>query len=242
MTYQDQLNHQNWKVKRELILKRDRFRCQDCLNNSLIKRFRISFHGAGFAGSRLIYLIFDNETRNVYRCKTIYDKNFLTTLLRIAKSQSILALTTGNDIFCSLIATIVIPEKLDFSKVDEAFIYGSPAYFEKQQEIQEKYLLTIPFSKLATLQWMDTKGLHIHHRFYQIGKLAWEYPDEAFQCLCWDCHENLHKNQYVKVFDEMGIELGAKLVCSRCHGAGWFPEYSHVQSGVCFKCLGSRFE
>lgn len=28
-----------------------------------------------------------------------------------------------------------------------------------------------------------------HHRYYIRGKLAWEYPDEAFLTLCSECHE-----------------------------------------------------
>jgi hypothetical protein len=30
--------------------------------------------------------------------------------------------------------------------------------------------------------------------------------------------------------------------CARCHGAGGFPEYRHVQNGVCFRCHGSRYD
>jgi hypothetical protein len=34
----------------------------------------------------------------------------------------------------------------------------------------------------------EEKTLHTHHRFYLRGREPWEYEDEAFLCLCQDCH------------------------------------------------------
>jgi ribosomal protein S27AE len=34
--------------------------------------------------------------------------------------------------------------------------------------------------------------LNVHHKSYQSGKLAWEYPNEELITLCKDCHENEH--------------------------------------------------
>lgn len=40
------------------------------------------------------------------------------------------------------------------------------------------------------------KPLHCHHKFYvnddDSRRSPWEYPDEAFQVLCCDCHHSLH--------------------------------------------------
>lgn len=30
--------------------------------------------------------------------------------------------------------------------------------------------------------------LHVHHRFYQAGLMAWEYPDYCYVTLCPECH------------------------------------------------------
>jgi hypothetical protein len=30
--------------------------------------------------------------------------------------------------------------------------------------------------------------LHIHHRYYQKGLMAWEYPNASLLCLCETCH------------------------------------------------------
>ena len=86
--------------------------------------------------------------------------------------------------------------------------------------------------------------MHVHHRFYILGRLPWDYADEALVTLCDSCHYDLHEKKYVEVYEEKDGELiGLDYTsCSRCHGAGYFPEYSHVQGGVCFKCNGSRYE
>lgn len=34
--------------------------------------------------------------------------------------------------------------------------------------------------------------LNVHHKHYESGKLAWEYPDDVLVTLCRDCHENEH--------------------------------------------------
>lgn len=31
--------------------------------------------------------------------------------------------------------------------------------------------------------------LEAHHRYYQRGKMPWDYPDIAFLCLCRECHQ-----------------------------------------------------
>lgn len=31
-------------------------------------------------------------------------------------------------------------------------------------------------------------------------------------------------------------------ICLRCQGAGWFPQWGHIDNGVCFGCAGSGFK
>lgn len=87
-------------------------------------------------------------------------------------------------------------------------------------------------------------SLHVHHKYYILGRLPWDYADEALVTLCDSCHYELHEREYVEVYEERDGELiGLDYTsCRRCHGAGYFPEYSHVQGGVCFKCNGARYE
>lgn len=39
----------------------------------------------------------------------------------------------------------------------------------------------------------DKNGIfNVHHKYYDLSKKAWEYPDEALECLCEHCHELEH--------------------------------------------------
>jgi hypothetical protein len=34
----------------------------------------------------------------------------------------------------------------------------------------------------------ERKALHVHHKYPETSKLAWEYPDDDLETLCEDCH------------------------------------------------------
>lgn len=234
MTYEQQLNTNYWKAKRSKILERDGFKCVKCQNKTLLDRFRISLHAVGtYANGLVVYIIYDKEKKCPYRCKTHYNRTFLDKLTSLkGNNKSVLALTGGTGIFTYLISTLVIPEKIDYQHLD----------IQEKQTKQEKYIEQHFHTERDKFIWVDTKGLHIHHKYYQIGKLAWEYPNEALVTYCWECHEELHKNNSIEVLDAEGKYVGDKLLCTRCFGAGIFPEYSHIQNGICFRCNGSRME
>ena len=85
--------------------------------------------------------------------------------------------------------------------------------------------------------------LQVHHKYYIKEKLPWEYNDDALITLCNWCHFKLHQDQIIPIYSNVEnvlIEL-EPIVCSRCNGAGFFPEYAHVQVGVCFQCKGNRY-
>lgn len=84
--------------------------------------------------------------------------------------------------------------------------------------------------------------MHVHHRFYILNRLPWEYDNEVLITLCNWCHWDLHQNEDAVVFNEDGLTKAEMRPCRRCLGAGWFPEYYHVEAGVCFRCRGSRYE
>ncbi|MBJ6119018.1 hypothetical protein JAO76_12495 [Pontibacter sp. BT310] len=85
--------------------------------------------------------------------------------------------------------------------------------------------------------------MQVHHKRYILNRLPWEYNNEDLITLCNWCHSTFHQSNEVDIFAEDGKTLIANLKpCSRCHGAGSFPEYSHVQSGICFSCGGERYE
>lgn len=88
-------------------------------------------------------------------------------------------------------------------------------------------------------------SLQIHHRYYMVGILPWEYDYECYETLCMDCHFELHKKEQVPVFIRSGgkwVKWPKLSVCSRCNGAGFLPRFNHVEGGICFRCWGARFE
>lgn len=82
--------------------------------------------------------------------------------------------------------------------------------------------------------------LHVHHKFYILSRLPWEYDNSALTTLCHQCHHELHEKETVPVYHTEQRTNGVKLdSCGRCGGQRIFPEYMHVQNGVCFQCGGS---
>lgn len=87
-------------------------------------------------------------------------------------------------------------------------------------------------------------SLHVYHKFYILEKQPWEYEDMALISLCNWCHWKFHENNavivYKKVEDQL-VDMGFR-PCYRCHGAGVFPEYAHIEKGICFRCKGKMYE
>jgi hypothetical protein len=95
----------------------------------------------------------------------------------------------------------------------------------------------------------QSRTLHIHHRYYIAERLPWHYDWQCFKTLCINCHYNLHKETVIPFFEITVDENKTwyykkthKTPCYRCHGAGHFPQFSHVEYGICFRCRGERYE
>lgn len=87
-------------------------------------------------------------------------------------------------------------------------------------------------------------ALQVHHKHYINGLDPWEYKDTELVTLCEDCHAHVHTHYDVPVYriDEGKLVEVQLTSCSRCGGAGWFPEYKHVQGGICFRCHGAKYD
>lgn len=59
-----------------------------------------------------------------------------------------------------------------------------PRWQKKRLEILQRFNFTCGFCD------SKEKTLHIHHGYYKRGFMPWEYPDEAYHCLCFECHES----------------------------------------------------
>ena len=90
----------------------------------------------------------------------------------------------------------------------------------------------------------DGMALQVHHTHYIYGLDPWEYKDSELVTLCESCHSYIHSHYEVPVYRLKGDNLVKVQLtpCSRCGGAGWFPEYKHVQGGICFRCHGAKYD
>lgn len=83
---------------------------------------------------------------------------------------------------------------------------------------------------------------HVHHTYYLQDKFPWDIDDRALETLCFSCHKNKHQQVTIPVYRKSGydfIEVSRENPsCTRCGGTGYFPQYSHIENGVCFKCRG----
>ena len=84
--------------------------------------------------------------------------------------------------------------------------------------------------------------LQVHHKFYIIGKLPWEYDNSDLITVCNICHQNIHTTEEISVYDKTKTKKYKLESCDRCGGSGFISEYQHVENGICFKCrgIGSR--
>lgn len=240
MEYKRQLEQPEWLLKREKILNRDSFKCIECLNISYQTTFNSGLifgntieHKSGKSilhNDSFIVKIWDFKTNSI---QTAFinskgfnpDKSYIAFYDFSAKYANIVALKIISDTKVELSPNLIDIIKLGLKgKVTEST-------FNSVYE---------PIS--AKSDWSIVKGLHIHHTYYQTGKLAWQYDEAALQTLCWTCHEKLHAEKTIPIFDSLGNNIGTYTNCKRCYGAGYFPDFHHVYSGICFRCDGKRFE
>ncbi|MBL6950695.1 MAG: hypothetical protein ISR57_08645 [Bacteroidales bacterium] len=219
MTYEELLQDTNWITKREQILQRDSFFCQECHNEEIIRISRTAFY---------IRNIKYFQRFEVYNGKVHLPIDY--TLLIQDKQDS-----SEHQAFVS-----VAGKPLDHDHSSRYEVYYTNEF---NKETSEKKIITY-IKDLESKEHgipIYVRGLHVHHTYYQEGKLPWEYPDDALKTLCWICHNKLHDYGKVNWLDEEGNIKGELTPCDRCCGAGYLPEYKHVQNGVCFKCGGARY-
>ncbi len=84
--------------------------------------------------------------------------------------------------------------------------------------------------------------LQVHHKYYILNRLPWNYDDNVLITLCNWCHTNLHENEVIQVYENENFVNALNLIpCDRCSGLGWFEEHKNINNGTCFKCHGQRF-
>jgi 5-methylcytosine-specific restriction endonuclease McrA len=113
---------------------------------------------------------------------------------------------------------------------------------DNEKEIEFVNVIGIGELRNGLITILHNLGLHIHHLYYQDDLLPWEYPGEALTTLCWVCHEKLHQTNQVPRLSKDGVNYDSLTPCFRCYGAGVFPQYNHIEYGICFRCRGAKYE
>lgn len=59
-----------------------------------------------------------------------------------------------------------------------------------------------------------SQELHVHHTYYEKGRMPWEYIRRHLRCLCKDCHERWHEADTAlkRIVGSMDIEQLCRLI------------------------------
>jgi len=216
MTYQEQLLDKKWKSKRNAVVVDSRWKCFNCENQKIIQR---SARGQ----IKRIRLKGSEETQ-IHATPYLLKFEILITLEDLTE-HNILLNTHGT--------------------LSQENYSNYKLYYEIVDKDGKMRIVINAINEVwrdGFIKWKHVRGLHVHHKYYQEKLLPWEYPLNALTTLCWICHKELHENQKIIRLDENGNEKGMLTRCFRCHGTGYFPQYDHVEGGICFRCNGARYE
>lgn len=249
MTYPEQLETREWADRRNAILLRDHHTCQFCgRKQSVDLMFRTKWFHVGIDDScRITYDKLDFKT------KELQDASFRKYILEIADEDKECAIIEVNGHY------IAITEKgclIYFFENNISEILDNlkeKKYIVIRAHVKDNTYMHIYYTNPNHIKGLDIPAyyvseykviLNVHHKFYELGKNAWEYADDALITLCDECHHKMHKCSDVKVY----TKIEGKFItmnytpCTRCNGMGYFPEYKKVQGGICFRCRGLRYE
>ncbi len=210
MNYKEQLQSPEWHLKRNIILKRDNYRCTECnIERSpflrLSKNFGIKSYEEMIENG---YSFFGHELNNENKilCSS---PGFLNNITFIEPKE------------------LFILEKCNFAlqKVETKNIFEF-----------DKYNLICFMSKISENEKIS--DLNIHHKYYIENRLAWEYKDDVLITLCSECHQIEHEKNEIFVYDEFGKTIYRAEKCDKCFGSGYLSEFQYWQQGICFNCNG----
>ena len=79
------------------------------------------------------------------------------------------------------------------SKIYEQLL-KDPKWIAKSKQIKQRDKHTCTKCNITNVE------LHVHHKYYTIGKNPWEYPNNALTTLCYTCHKKEHTGKSIKEF------------------------------------------
>lgn len=239
--YQSQLESPEWQNKRNEILKRDHNRCQICgRGKSTYVKFGNQYWNIGVKYSESANEILPSPLSISDFKKLIHANSIKIVRLPLNEGNSLIAISDNG-----ICGNVMIDHHSDLQSIENLQINlikhnsGLLSFVIRCRNIQSNINMgnTIYLSE-------NPIRLNVHHKRYIIQHKAWEYAEEDLITLCNECHKKIHQTIGVEVYsDENGYKKKISITpCSKCNGTGYFPEYKHVENGVCFRCRGARFE
>jgi hypothetical protein len=220
-TYAELLQDENWLNKRKEILNRDKRICQKCNNEHYYSNFK---------KSAIINVVSEDDYILMQANKG--DERFRDGVYKYTVEFLDEDHNAKNIKFYSI----------HYVK-KTTYLNGYNLFYKESTDNEDnsKFEILCINNPVDSNDVFFCKDLHVHHKYYQKGIYPWQYPDEALTTLCWHCHEKLHENTEIDIYDENRNLIGRKKPCYKCHGAGFLPEYSYHMNGICFACNGERF-
>ncbi|NBA84777.1 hypothetical protein GVN16_03355 [Emticicia sp. CRIBPO] len=252
MNYREQLNQPEWLAKRERIIKRDFSSCINCKNETYT-----TLSKGIILGNDIMY---KNTLQNKYKYQNsihIFDlenniiKRVYTNSSNFDIRNNYIGFYQESDVHTRVIALKSIQdsdiEVTDGSYTTLSLCLENSLFFKLlsinlKKIFSEKTYDSVYSGNINRGYWHFITGLQVHHNYYKVGSLAWEYPDESLSTLCWLCHEIKHKEGITPVLDVYGNNIANYTNCKKCHGLGYISKYDYYQNGVCFRCNGERWE
>ena len=246
MDYPTQPQQAEWIQKSQKIKERDGFCCRRCGKKETLLSLSTSdiwyFVGVnkriGPLGEAIlsIYSQYDwNQFQNDYQVPHLS----IATCFYEKKGYLIIVTPNGPCLGSTLLLSGDAP---DFNSllISRILLVNGEDYFilhKKEEDL---------FSSFAPVFYFDKDSftsLNTHHKYYVDGRRAWEYSDNELISLCSKCHSIVHQEAPVDYFtDESKTQKLDLTPCYRCGGTGYFPQWRHIESGICFRCWGMRFE
>ena len=84
--------------------------------------------------------------------------------------------------------------------------------------------------------------LQVHHKYYILNNLPWNYLDDSLITLCDKCHQKIHNVSDIPIYSDNSMEVKLDYTkCGTCNGSGYIPEYHYYMNGICFDCSGNKY-
>ena len=242
--YQNQLQTKEWRKCRDEVISKDGNHCQLCGKGESLS---ISF------GNREFYVGID-YSKDYIRCT---ENNRIKGLPQVlsrnsGKKDKVGLLPKSNHIgviseeglFCYTVWSNM-NAFYDIPQDQELFVaefvcddgYVAKVVYSNEEELNDLVLPRVYITNRKVV-------LNVHHKKYILGHKAWEYGSDNFVTLCQYCHSKVHEYLPVQVYVEQegNLKVMNYTPCIRCNGTGFLPEYEYRDNGICYRCMGARFE